>query len=170
MLILGKDAFDVPVPRGMASFSLQQKILPVAGRCVSVFVYLLGGKTGTDITTLLEQDIMGALPVALPGLGQVFSEMPEGELEKLTKSLLGGTKVRLQNQGAWMPLFDGPGGDLYDQVMQGRTMETWKLLWHALGVWYPDFFALAGGLRAKGAKGIPSGESTTSEPSGPAGA
>ena len=161
MITLGKNQFDVPAPAGMRSFSLQQRILPVAGRIVSVLAHLLGLGDG-DLKSMLDKDLTAILPEAAPEIGRIFSEMPPGELEGITRELLRDAKCDK------MPLF-GASGDPFDLLMRGRTTDTWKLLWHALEVWYPDFFGLARGYRAAASQASPSEESSTSLPSGPAG-
>lgn len=167
MIQIGKDKFDVPSPAGMRSFSLQQRILPVAGRVVEVFAHLLQLAPGADITKLFDADVLKVLPAAMPHIGRIFSEMQPGELEAITRELLRDATV---SQGkAMLPLFGSPGGDVFDAKMQGRTTDTWKLLWYALEAWYPDFFSVGAQLRTQGAeKANPSKESTTSETSGPA--
>lgn len=164
MIIIGKNTFIVPAPGGMKSFALQQKILPVAGRVISVFLQLLGA-SGSSVTKLLEADVLAILPQAMPHVGQIFGSMPAGELEAITRDLLQGSTCDK------MQLFGAPGGDPFDAIMQGRTMDTWKLLFHALEVWYPDFFANARLSFGRDAKVNPSTESATSTPTaGPAGA
>jgi hypothetical protein len=159
MIELGKNKFVVPVPSGMRSFALQQRIIPVAGRVAGVFVALLG--KGVDLVTLGEMDLTAALPAALPHIGHIFSEMPPGELEWITRELLRDAKCD------GMQLFGSPGGDAFDALMQGRTTEVWQLLWHAVEVWYPDFFARARALTARiDAKASPSVASTTSSQPG----
>lgn len=162
MIKLGENVYNVPPPLGMRSFAFQQRILPVAGRVINVFLHLVGN--GTDATGLLESDVARVLPQALPFIGQIFSEMPEGELEKITRELL---KDATRDKA---PLFNAPlGGDPFDEWMRGKTVETWKLLWHAIQVWYPDVFTLAAAFTASGAKENRSEESTTSQTNGPAG-
>ena len=160
MIQLGPDKFEVPAPKGMASFSLQQSIIPVAGRLVAVLATVVRetprvGKDETSevdeglLTRLFRSDVLKVLPAALPLLGRVFEEMPPGELERLTRTLLGDAKCN------GSPLFGGvPGGgaDYFDAMLQGRTADTWALLWHALQVWYPDFFARVRALRGPEAK------------------
>lgn len=155
MIELGKNKFLVPVPGGMRSFALQQRIIPVAGRVAGVFVSLLG--QGAEVATIADMDIAKVLPATLPHIGHVFSEMAPGELEWITRELLRDTKCD------GLPLFGSPGGDAFDALMQGRTTDTWRLLWHAIEVWYPDFFTRARALTVrKGAKANPSEVSTTS--------
>lgn len=162
MIKLGQNVFLLPAPGGMRSFSLQQQILPIAGRLADVFLRLIGS-VGGDINKLAEADVMAILPRAMPYLGRVFADMPPGELERLTRELL---RDGLCDK---MPLFGSPGGDAFDGLMAGRAVDTWKLLWYALGVWYPDFFILGRAFAAPGAQVSTSAASTTSSESGPAG-
>jgi hypothetical protein len=168
MITLGKHCFDVPLPRGMSSWALQQRVIPVAGRVAGVFLSLLGS---TDIETLADTDVTKVLPAAMPHIGHVFSEMPQGELEAITRELLRDAKWGDEGKNPSMQLFGSPGGDAFDSVMRGRTIDTWKLLWHAIGVWYPDFFDLARAFTArKDEKANPSAASTISTQPGPASA
>jgi hypothetical protein len=137
----------------MDSFRFQQRIIPVAGRLVGVLLGLMKKLPQTeeyDLETLMAGDVASVLPAALPALGQVFAEMPDGELERITKTLLADATV--DHAGIKGPLFGGPSGGLFDTVMRGRNVETWQLLWHAMGVWYPDFFALVKRSNAPAAK------------------
>lgn len=142
MIKIGEYAFEVPGPDAMTTFALQQRIIPVAGRLVGVLMGTLGKAADFDLTRLGEIDVMTVLPIALPALGDVFSAMPPGELENLTRSLLSDATVSGWGGAKNVRLFDGQGG-AFNGVMKGHVLWTWQLLWHALGVWYPDFFALA---------------------------
>lgn len=169
MIKLGNNTFEVPPPTAMRSFALQQKLLPIVGRVANVFLQLLGLEL--DVTKLVMTDVMRVLPEALPYVGQIFSEMPDDELERLTRALLRDGKFGAGLAPPTAPLFSGgAAGDAFDLLMQGRTTETWQLLWYAIEVWYPDFFARAGGLFASVGvkKASPSEASTTSPPTGPA--
>lgn len=162
---IGKDLFYVPTPDGLRSFVFQQDILPVVGRVVAVIVSMLGGaKQPGDI---LESDLDRVLPAALPHIGRIFADLPRGELERLTRELLGpgpnGDPGATCNK---IQLFGAKDGDTFGALMQGRAIDTWKLLWHALGVWYPDFFDKGRSLFAKGAKVSRSEESSTLDMNG----
>jgi hypothetical protein len=169
---LGKQTFKVPTPKGMRSFALQQRILPVASRLITAVVMIVKDGGIPEIPTddngeknLLNVDLANVLPSALPYLSKVFSDMPSGELEAITKELLKDATFDGH------PLFSDNGEDAFDGLMAGRNLDIWKLLWHALQVWYPDFFGLAATFAAKkdaGASG--SKESTTSATPGPASA
>src|SRR6185295_1782591 len=146
MITLGKHVFDVLLPRGMSSWALQQRIIPVAGRVAGVLLHLLGS---SDVEKLADTDVTEILPAALPHIGHVFSEMPQGELEAITRELLRDAKFGDEGKVPSAQLFGSPGGDAFDLLMRGRTLDTWKLLWHAIGVWYPDFFDLARAFTAR---------------------
>lgn len=162
MIDISGRRYVVNPPMGMRSFALQQRILPIAGRMVGALFTFVGDG---DVTKLLDQDLTKALPAALPILGDVFASMPAGELEWLTRELLSDTTVEAREFKG--KLFGGAAGDLFDAVMQGRHVEVWQLLWHALQVWYPDFFGLVqrSGAVLRAANG--SSASTTSPTSGP---
>lgn len=160
---LGPNTFEIPSPRGMESFALVQRIMPPAGRVISMMLSLLGeDPTTADPATLLDADLLKLLPLALPGLGRIFSEMAPGEFEGLTRALLRETTCD------GLPLFaGGPGGDAFDALMRGRTLDTFKLLGHAVLAWYPDVFTLARDLKVPGLAGSPSSASTTSPAAAP---
>lgn len=162
MIKIGDKVFDVPAPKGMTSFALQQKILPIAGNVVALFLHALGGKQPSDLNEFMEKDVLKVLPIVLPHLGNIFSSMPPGELESISRTMLGNATCNK------LPLFGGSDGDPFDALMQGKTIDTWKLLWHALGVWYPDFLSLVNSLPAKSAVENPSRESSISDATLPA--
>ncbi len=145
MIQIGNTKFEVPEPSAMRSFALQQRVLPVAGRLVGVLLQVFGKTADFDFEKFAELNVTQALPIALPALGEVVSLMPPGELEAITRELL-----RDATADGMKLVGTNAAGDLFDTVMRGRTLDTWRLLWHALKVWYPDFFALAGPWRAAG--------------------
>lgn len=158
---IGEQEFTVPSPGGMRSFALQQRIWPVAARLGAaasplIPLWVSAGAVGID-------DLLAAIPQALPLLGEVFAAMPPNELEAITRELLRDAKC------GTMPLFGSPKGDAFDGLMAGRTLDTWKLLAHAMEVWYPDFFGGARGLLARRAASAKASEaSNTSENPGEA--
>jgi hypothetical protein len=155
---IGSDVFAVPPPRGMKSFALQQRILPIAGQIARVFLHLLDLK-GDDVEKLLDTDVkqlFALVPVALPAIGGIFSSMPPGELDAITREMLGEATYVLNGKGKPLRLFGAGGDDAFDLVMRGRAIDTWKLLWHALEVWYPDFFALGARRREDAREESPS--------------
>ena len=154
MIKIGNNTFEVPAPGAMKSFALQQRILPVAGRVAGVFLRLLGA-ADSDTAKLMDMDVLKVLPQAMPYVGEIFAAMPDGELDTLTRTLLGQAKCD------GIALFGNPAGDPFDALMAGRTTDTWKLLWYALEVWYPDFFTRGRMFIASAAKEKPSAASTT---------
>lgn len=170
MITIGDTTFDVPQPGAMASFALQQRILPIAGRLVACFFRVLGIAPDAEASQLAGMDVAKVLPQALPYVGEVLAAMPPGELEAITRALLG--KATFSKGGSkQLALFGGASGDVFDAVMRGKTIETWHLLWHALEVWYPDFFGRARALFAGAlVEASRSQASSTSAPVGLAGA
>lgn len=161
MIKIGDREFTVPTPGGGETFDFQQRVIPVAGRVVAVFASLIGMEVVKDLSNIQVDDVMRVLPAALPQVGEIFARMPPGELGVIRKTLL--AKATFGK----LPLFGSPAGDAFDSIMAGRTMDTWKLLWHALEVWYPDFFDSVRALLVKrGEKESPSVMSTTSDLSG----
>lgn len=142
MIKLGDHTFEVPVPRAMATFALQQRIVPVVGGLIGAWSKLDGAADG-----------MEAIAAIAPAVGEAFTKLPPGELEALTRELLADAKVHgFPVKNAQAALFGGPGGDLFDTVFQGRTVDIWQLLWHAIQIWYPDFFSLARAQNGSAAK------------------
>lgn len=154
MIQLGEYTFEIPAPAAMRTFALQQRILPVAGRVIGALLHVAGA-ADFDPKKLGDMDVAKLLPTAAPLLGEIFSAMPPGELETLTRELLRDAKVSGWGGAQNVALFTASGG-AFDAVMAGRTLDTWKLLFHALEVWYPDFLSLAAGLSGKGQKEKPS--------------
>ncbi len=172
MIVLGKNKFVVPRPGHMRTFALQQRLFPIAGSLASVFVTLIGQ---TDLSKIMEKDILETLPAALPRLGEIFSSMPPGEIEFLTRTLLGDPKtgaapLEVATVDGAALFAAGKDGDAFDLVLQGRTMDTWKLLAHAMEVYYPDFFALVRPLVEHVRRGKDSVASSTSPTLGPSSA
>jgi hypothetical protein len=61
-------------------------------------------------------------------------------------------------------LYQGAAGEPIHVLLQRRTLDTWRLLIHAVRVSYPDFFDLARALRDRPAAGGSSATSNTSSP------
>jgi hypothetical protein len=167
MITLGKQKFIVPVPHHMRTWALQQRLFPVAGNLAAAFVVILGK---SDLRSILESEIIQSLPTALPHLGRVFADLPAGELEQITRILLGDPKAGAKEDEVatcdGVALFSRDEGDAFDTILRGRTMDTWRLLVHAMGVHYPDFFVLAQPLVEAVNKGRASEGSSTSPTSG----
>lgn len=167
MIQIGGKNFHVPQPGGMRSFALTQRLVPVAGRVAGVIMQLVGIKM--DVGDLMEKDVLAVLPRALPHIGEIFAQMQPGDLESIARTLLGDPKTGAPESATCdkVPLFGGQM-DAFEGLMRGRTADTYRLLAHALEVWYPDFFALARGFRGStAAPASPSEGSSTSPAPGP---
>lgn len=123
---IGGNLFTVTPLPAMRSFVLQSKLAPALSSIIGSIGSLAGG-------SLAETDV-GALAPAVAGF---FSKLGPDELEQVTRQLLGDATMDGK------PLFS-PAGDPFNVFMAGRTMDTWKLLWFAVEVNYPDFFGLLG--------------------------
>lgn len=165
---IGDDEFDIPAPRGMSSFALQQRVVPIftlIGEVLTSFLSIDNLPTQADGKLDLEKVDLGAvLPKVLPALGNAFRKLPAGELEAVTRELLADTMVRVGGK-TWMRLFGSVPGlgdqspDKFDDLFAGRAVDVWRLMWEALKVWYPDFFGVAARFQKKTAPAAsPSGE------------
>jgi hypothetical protein len=154
---IGDYSYTISTPPAMRTFALQQRIAPVLGRVIGVVMQIAGK---VDIKELGDKDVAEALPLAAPALGEIFAAMPEGELEALTKELLRDVTVSGWGGAQNVQLFNGTGG-AFDSVFQGKSLEVWQLLWHALKVWYPDFFSRVAVLRGGARKESGSKDSST---------
>ena len=169
MIKLGSQEFHVPPPGGGETFDFQQTIIPVATRLASALaplipVWMAANKEKGQERDLTFEEALTIIPEALPRLGEVFSHMPPGQLGTIRRILLGKATC------GKVPLFGSPAGDAFDGLLAGRTMDVWRLLVHAMEVWYPDFFGGARALLARrAAPAKPSETSSTSSPAGPVG-
>ncbi len=160
-----------PLP-AMQTWRLQPKLAPAAGELAALYAWFVreslritdGGRVdvGNDVLRLLPE-LADQLPNAAAAIRRICDVLPPGDLELITRTLLRTAKCDGK------PLFTDGGGDPFDILMQGRTMDTWKLLVFAVEVSYPDFFASLADARAPSRTPGPSGESTISDPAGPAG-
>ncbi len=167
---IGANTFAVSPLTAMRSFVLQPRIGPVIAEAGALFFGLLrdvaksqGGEDAElSVSALLEADV--DVDKIAAALGRIFVKLPPAELQSITRELLAGSTM----DGRQLFAAVQGEGDSFDIVMRGRTLDVWKLLWHALNVNYPDFFGalVASGKRAPGAS--PSEASTTSPTSGPA--
>jgi hypothetical protein len=126
-LTLSGNTFVVPLLPAMRSFLLQPKIAPAVGAVFGALAPLAKGDMGgADVEALA------------PLLGGFFAKLGPADLEEVVRTLLDGATM----DGT--PLFSA-AGDTFNLRMQGRTLDTWKLLAFAVKVNYPDFFGLLGG-------------------------
>jgi len=161
MFTVGDRTYTVPQPLGMKSFALQQRVVPIFMRIASALFGAIKAapKAFADVDVanlklekLLDIDTAAMIPLLseiLPAFGEVFEQMPEGELEAVTRKLLGDATLSIAGGAQNIRLFGAAsGGDAFDTLMAGRNIETWALVWEAIKVWYADFFALAVRKRA----------------------
>lgn len=161
MIKIGNDSYEVPTPKGWSSFGLSQRIVPIAANVIGALGEVVG-KTAGDLSKAMDMDVAKLLET-VPRIGQIFSEMPPGELEALSKLLLADA-VCIEGARR-LPL-----AEVFDFKFQGRFIEALTLVWHAVQVWYPDVFSRARTFLAASPPGENSEASTTLAPSGPAGA
>lgn len=166
---IGNDDFEIPQPYGDVSFGLTQRIFPIAGRMAAIFIDLLSLNPDIGMRQLVsgEVDVEKVMPLAIPGFGRIFSDMPPGELMSLASTLL--RDATITTAAGKLRLFDEAGKSMaFATVMRGRTKDTFLLIWEAIKVWYPDFFSLGQSLIGGGQEAKTSSASTTSPPSAPA--
>jgi hypothetical protein len=143
-LHLGSNVFCVvPLP-AMRAFALQPRVAPALAALASAVGGVKGDLGDLDVTALG------------PAMAQFCAALPSTELEAVTRELLAGCTVD------GLPLFGEAGAPgVFDHKMRGRTLDVWRLLWHAVKVNYPDFFALLAARRAGEAVDAPSAASST---------
>lgn len=150
-LKLGANFFQVVPMLGEESFLLQPRILPLVAEVGALA--LAQANSGASLVSLFE--------TIAPIVARACAKLPPDELKFIMRALL--KNATMDGQPLYRESPDGSVVALVDVLMQGRTLDIWKLLLKALEVSYPDFFALARGLRAKvAAKESPSETSSTS--------
>lgn len=161
---IGSSIFTVNPLAGERSFLLQPKLLPALSEIATLYALFistvsdlmpkLGDKADKDI------DPMELLPLAQPALesaGPVIARLCEKlgpNLKDIMRELLEGATMDGK------PLYTQQGNPI-DVLMQGRTLDIWKLIVFAMGVSYPDFFGLLRGFGKKSAGAKPSETLTT---------
>jgi hypothetical protein len=173
-LKIGNDVFTVSPLAGESSFLLQPKILPLlpdVGALVSLFATAMAAAPSApdDATEEAKALASGAQVAAATGflaeaavvVARLCAKMPSADLKEVMRTLLEGATMN------GTLLYTGQGNPI-NVLMQGRTIDIWRLLAHALKVSYPDFFGLLGAFRGRVGKAGASATSSTSSP-GPAG-
>ena len=135
---IGSNTFALSPLTAMQSFTLQPRLAPALTEAGVVLAKLAAGD---GVAGLLNAEVDAVLPRAI---GRFFEKLPPAELEAITRILLqsatmDGTALFAQVEGQ---------GDPFNILMRGRTLDVWRLIWFAVEVNYPDFFAL---LPGKGA-------------------
>lgn len=166
---IGPNTFRVEQLPAMRSFVLQPRILPVAAEVVGLFLDTLGkaGKTAGEVSiaSLLDMDLAATAETFVAAVARCCLKLPPSELETITRELLCGATC----DGQLLFQFDGKPGT-FDLVMRGRTIDTWRLLFFAVQVNYPDFSSAVADLRKGSTAASPSAGSNTSDLAGPSGA
>lgn len=157
-LKLGTDTFTVNALLAEESFDLQPKLLPVlpdmlelAAMFTREFFELVEAKGGdANVDVPIEEILdkgLGLLGRASPIISRVCAKLNPDEMRYIRRTLLSGATCNGK------PLYGKPGeGNLIDVVLQGRTIDLWRLLIFAVEVSYPDFFALLAALKKKAPK------------------
>lgn len=131
--VIGGSRFTVEPLPAMRAFVLQVRLAPALAEVLGA----LGGLQGSG-AELSRLDVSALAPA----FGRVAAKLPPAELEAITRELLGSARCD------GVSLFSVDKGDRFDVVMAGRAIDTWQLLFFAVEVNYPDFFARLGASRA----------------------
>jgi len=156
-LKIGDDVFVVSPLLGEESFLLQPKLMPIVADCITAFVAMQENvaEGGLDYAALA-----GKLS---PLVQSIAAKLPMEDLRFIMRSLLRGATMNGK-------LLYAQDGAPINVLLQQRSLDVWRLLFHAVKVSYPDFFQAArrvfAGVAAQAA--APSATSTTSGP-GPSG-
>jgi len=153
-LQIGDRLYNVQPLTAMRSFVLQPRLAPVVAEAAALFFGVArgvaGGDTEISVAALLEADV--DLDKLVQAFGRIAEKLPPRELEDITRQLLAGATC---NEQLLFAAVQG-AGDPFDVLMRGRALETWRLLWHAVRVNYPDFFAALAGSAAPAPAASPS--------------
>lgn len=173
-LTIGNDVFTVSPLSGERSFLLQPKILPLlpdVGALVSMFAQAMAAAPSApdDATAEAKAAASGAQMAAATSflseanevVMRLCAKMPATDLREVMRALLDGATMN------GTMLYTAQGNPI-DVLMQGRTIDLWRVLAHALKVSYPDFFGLLGAFRGRVKQVVSSATSSTSSP-GPVG-
>jgi hypothetical protein len=143
---IGKDTFTVSPLLGEESFVFQPRILPLVAEVAALAT--AQAESGDSLQALLDK--------AAPVIARACAKLPPAELRDIMRTLLRGATMNGQR------LYLDDGSAPINVLMQGRTLDIWRLLLKALEVSYPDFFDLVRGLRGKSKAEAPSETLVTS--------
>lgn len=144
---LGAQTFTVNALLAEESFDLQPKLLPVLPDMIELyamfakeFLSLAEEKGGLDVEVdpleVLDKGL-DLLARASPVISRLCSKLQPDELRYIRRTLLSGATCEGR------PLYGKPGeGHPIDIILQGRTLDLWRLQIFAVKTSYPDFFAL----------------------------
>jgi hypothetical protein len=158
-IILGGTKFNVGrLASAWQTFEIQPLLGPGVMELFRVFEALPKILDGGSVA---DMDAMALLPSVAPVIGSALSKIPPRDLRQLTETLLSATTVEIAGRSVNLV-------EVYAATMQGRTIDTWKLLFVALKENYPDFFGLFAAKGGSKAAASGSGASSTLGTSPPA--
>lgn len=151
---LGAETFTVNALLAEDSFDLQPKLLPVLPDMLELYAMFaqeflsLAEEKGLDGDVPVEEVLdkgLALLARASPIISRLCSKLAPDELRYIRRTLLAGATCNGK------PLYGGATGqgNAIDFILQGRTLDMWRLQVFAVRVSYPDFFGLLAALRKK---------------------
>lgn len=137
-ILLDGQVFTVAELDPWITFPMQMRIWPAVAEVIGA---ALSGMKGIEKPEdLLEIDLSQIDPVVFTtAIGRICKILPAPELEALTNVLLNFSTGVIN--GRAIQVIDNGRLNI---AMKGRTIDTWKLLFHSVRVNYPDFFARLG--------------------------
>ena len=153
-LKIGDDVFVVSPLLGEESFLLQPKLMPIVADCMTGF-FAMHEKVADG-----QLDYVALADKLSPLVQSIASKLPIEELRFIMRALLRGATMNGQQ------LYT-PAGNPIDVLLQQRSLDVWRLLFHAVKVSYPDFFQAARRVLAGAAAAQPASSSATSTTSSP---
>lgn len=146
---IGNDVFTVSPLGAVRSFELQADIWPPVTAALEEIAKGVAASgiplKGFDFDKLFESNAVEIVAALSRGAAAFFRHLPREKLGFVLRELLGTAKK------GTIDLF-GPG-EPFNTEMQGRTMDTWRLIIFSLQISYPDFFARLPALAARAGGG-----------------
>lgn len=158
-LKIGDRNYEVPELPAFESFTMQPRLAPIIAE-VAVLAFgalsKLKDEDGKDldlknmsIEQFMALDVGIDTDAVLAAVARVCAKLPQPDFKRLVRDLLGGARCN----GA--QLFT-ENGNPFDVLMRGRTLETWRLLFFAVQINYPDVFSRRGASGAQSPAASPS--------------
>jgi hypothetical protein len=157
------------------SFLLQPRIMPIVGEVLGALPAIYAplrtlkpedGKSPLDMDigeALASNQATAAARAVADAVAGACAKLPPSELGEIMRTLLDGARAIYadadgRQHADFLFTADRPSihGHAFDTLMQGRTLETWALLWFAVEVSFPDVFLRARALFGKARAGVPS--------------
>jgi hypothetical protein len=165
---IGKHMFVVAPLPAIRSWALQPRLVPFIveiGRLLALFMTSESGKKivemveGIDLDKMTVQQFLGmdfdlteSATLAADAAARICRQLGSKELEAVTRELLVGATC----DGVQMFNATPGGGEPFDLLMQGKTLDTWRLLLFAVQINYPDVFSPRAALAAASPAAAPS--------------